>query len=245
MCASFDNAVSRPTLENCIFENNRADIGGGLGAQDCTPELSGCTFVGNNATWGGGIANMGSPTISTDCVFSGDKGGYIESDFRDGKGYYAQSKALGELINSKDLTIRTSIIGPELKETGIGLFQWFSKQEGQIKGYTNAFWSGVTTIELAKAIQYFLVHNVSGLYHLTNSSRISKYDLLTIIKNVFPSSKVNDIKQLGDYRLDKSLVNTRTDIGHLVPSYEAMVQEVHQWVENHIELYPHYRRMMG
>ena len=90
--------------------------------------------------------------ISTDCVFSGKKGGYIESDFKDGNGIYAQSKALGEINNDKDLTIRTSIIGPDLNSDGIGLFNWVCKQSGEIKGYKNAFWSGVTTIVLAKYI---------------------------------------------------------------------------------------------
>ena len=53
--------------------------------------------------------------ISTDCVFSGNKGGYRENDIKNGIGFYAQSKALGEIVNQKDLTIRTSIIGPGLK----------------------------------------------------------------------------------------------------------------------------------
>ena len=60
--------------------------------------------------------------ISTDCVFSGKKGNYTEDDFRDADDVYGRSKALGEIINDKDLTIRTSIIGPELKNNGEGLF---------------------------------------------------------------------------------------------------------------------------
>ena len=56
--------------------------------------------------------------ISTDCVFSGKDGQYNEDSFRDGDDNYARTKALGEVINEKDLTIRTSIIGPELKKNG-------------------------------------------------------------------------------------------------------------------------------
>ena len=52
--------------------------------------------------------------ISTDCVFSGKKGNYTEYDFRDADDVYGRSKALGEVENDRDLTIRTSIIGPEL-----------------------------------------------------------------------------------------------------------------------------------
>ena len=57
------------------------------------------------------------------------KGIYNESDFRDADDIYGRSKALGEIINDKDLTIRTSIIGPELKLNGEGLFHWFMHQK--------------------------------------------------------------------------------------------------------------------
>ena len=67
--------------------------------------------------------------ISTDCVFSGDRGGYAEDDFRDGDTPYARTKALGEVINDRDLTLRTSIIGPELKRDGTGLLHWFFDAE--------------------------------------------------------------------------------------------------------------------
>ena len=76
--------------------------------------------------------------VSTDCVFSGKKGNYNESDFRDADDIYGRSKALGEIINDKDLTIRTSIIGPELKLNGEGLFHWFMHQKGKVNGFTTA-----------------------------------------------------------------------------------------------------------
>ena len=70
--------------------------------------------------------------LSTDCVFSGKKGSYKENDFKDATGFYAQTKSLGEINNNKDLTIRTSIIGPDLNPNGIGLFNWYSNQTGII-----------------------------------------------------------------------------------------------------------------
>ena len=122
--------------------------------------------------------------ISTDCVFSGKKGNYSEIDFRDADDVYGRSKALGEIINEKDLTIRTSIIGPELKENGEGLFHWFMKNSGNVNGYTNAYWGGVTTLELAKAIDVAIENNLTGLVHLSNGEKISKFDLLNLIKKV-------------------------------------------------------------
>lgn len=182
--------------------------------------------------------------ISTDCVFSGDKGAYKESDFTDGKGFYAQSKALGEIKNPKDLTIRTSIIGPELNENGIGLFHWFSRQEGEVKGYTNAFWSGVTTLQLAKSIHNLINQQVSGLYHLTNSERISKYNLIMLFKEIFPSSSITHILPFDDYKLDKSLVNTRADVHLSVPAYSEMIGAMKEWIRSNSDLYSHYRKII-
>lgn len=176
--------------------------------------------------------------ISTDCVFSGEKGGYNEKSFKDGRGHYAQSKALGELINSKDLTFRTSIIGPELNTSGIGLFHWFINQTGTIDGYTNAYWTGITTIELLNAIKAAIAENLTGLYHLVNNEKISKYDLVTIFKEVF--HKNININPFDGYKVDKSLINSRTDFTFKVIYYRDMILEMKSWIEKNKELYPHY-----
>ena len=120
--------------------------------------------------------------ISTDCVFSGLKGQYIETDPRDGQDVYSQTKILGEVIDDTNLTLRTSIIGPELKNYGEGLFHWFMNQSDDISGYTKTIWSGVTTIELAKTIKWSIDNHIAGLYHVTNNSSISKHDLLKLFQ---------------------------------------------------------------
>lgn len=178
--------------------------------------------------------------ISTDCVFSGGKGAYTETDIKDGKGFYAQTKALGEIINDKDLTIRTSIIGPELNANGIGLFNWFSKQEGTIKGYTRAYWTGVTTIELANAIIRSIGLDLTGLYHLVYEEKISKFSLLELFRQSFDKSKVNRIDPYDNYVSDKSLINTRTHRPLKVPAYETMVREMKEWINSHRDLYAGY-----
>lgn len=182
--------------------------------------------------------------ISTDCVFSGIKGNYEESDHKDGQGFYAQSKALGEITNNKDLTIRTSIIGPELKLGGIGLFHWFAQQVGEINGYTHAFWSGVTTVELGKAIIVAIEQNLTGVYHLVNNEKISKFDLLNLLKNEF-TSPVKKLVPSSNYRVDKSLLNTRNDFEYTVPPYKNMVNELKKWIKDHQDLYPHYHHLLG
>jgi dTDP-4-dehydrorhamnose reductase len=177
--------------------------------------------------------------ISTDCVFSGREGGYVEDSFKNGIGFYAQSKALGEVINEKDLTFRTSIIGPELKKDGIGLFHWFMNQENVMSGYKRAFWTGVTTIELAKAINESIQQELTGLYHLVNNSKICKYDLLSEFNKVFKKEGLV-IKAYSEYKVDKSLINTRNDFDYEIPSYNTMIKEMKQWMIKYKALYPHY-----
>jgi dTDP-4-dehydrorhamnose reductase len=179
--------------------------------------------------------------ISTDCVFSGKgNGGYTESSFKDGIGYYAQSKALGEVNNYKDLTIRTSIVGPEIKPDGIGLFHWFMQQEKPVKGYAHAYWSGVTTIVLAQAIDQAIQQNLKGLFQLTNNQKISKFDLISLFNNQFRDSKL-EISRDANYKVDKSLINTRTDFDFSVPDYETMVLEMNKWMLQHPETYRNYK----
>lgn len=177
--------------------------------------------------------------MSTDCVFSGKTGRYSEDSFRDGETFYDRTKALGELENCKDLTFRNSIIGPDRNQSGIGLFNWFMKQEGQINGYTKAIWTGVTTITLAKAMEQALKENLTGIYHLVNNETISKYELLNLFNKhmrneeivILPNDKVS---------VDKSLLNNRTDFSFKVPSYKEMIIEMKEWIKNHQQLYPHY-----
>jgi len=181
--------------------------------------------------------------ISTDCVFSGAKGDYEEDDFRDGVGFYAQSKALGEVVNDKDITIRTSIIGPELKEDGIGLFNWYSKQKGDISGYAKAFWTGVTVIELMKAIKATMEQDVVGLVHLVNGEKIPKFDLLLLFNEVFNITDINIHKE-NQFASDKSVFKTRSDFNFEVSSYKKMVEEMKEWMEENQSIYGQYKRFI-
>lgn len=173
--------------------------------------------------------------ISTDCVFSGKKGGYVESDFRDADDVYGRGKALGEIYSDHHLTLRTSIIGPELKENGEGLFHWFMDQHGQVNGYTEAYWGGVTTLELSKVIEISIENSLTGLYHVTNGIPISKFDLLTLFNNVFLRGLV--VNQYQGKKVDKSLKSEKVIPGINIPSYEDMLKQMREFMESKSELY--------
>ena len=163
--------------------------------------------------------------ISTDCVFSGEKKEqYTGIDEKDGKDTYAKTKGLGEIINDTHLTLRTSVVGPELKTDGEELFHWFMKQNGTINGFTKAIWSGVTTLELAKAIKWSIENNITGLYHVTNNQIINKYDLLTLFKQY--SNKDIIINKVNGKVVDKSFIDTRKEINYAIPSYDKMVKDM-------------------
>jgi dTDP-4-dehydrorhamnose reductase len=172
-------------------------------------------------------------------VFSGLNGPYEERSDYDGGLFYDRSKALGEVKNSKDLTLRMSIIGPELKVDGTGLFHWFMAQSGEVPGYINVIWNGITTIELAKAIVAAINQNLNGVYHLTPTETISKCDLLNLLKVTF-ARDVTMRATLG-IASNRTLLNTRKDFDYEVPGYEQMIREMREWMEARPGLYAQYR----
>ena len=177
--------------------------------------------------------------MSTDCVFAGNTGPYYEDSFPDGNIFYDRSKAIGEVNDDKNLTFRNSIVGPDCNEKGIGLFNWFMKQEGPINGFTGAIWTGVTTLTLAKAMEQAIKENLTGLYNLVNNESINKYDLCRLFNKYFRNGEVV-INPSDKLQLDKSLRHRRTDFSFVVPSYEQQVKEMADWVNTHKEFYPHY-----
>ena len=172
--------------------------------------------------------------ISTDCVFDGKKGEYTEESFKDSTSFYGQSKALGEVNNASSLTLRTSIVGPDVNEQGIGLFQWFMNQENETNGFDKVIWTGVTTIELAKCIEKGIKNNLSGIRHVVNNETIDKYSLLNLFKDYFNKDII--INRKSDYVSNKSLKRI-TDFDFNVPTYDQMIKEMNEWIIEHKNIY--------
>ncbi len=169
--------------------------------------------------------------LSTDCVFSGEEELYYDSDTPDATSFYGRTKALGELNNNKDLTIRMSIIGRELKEKGLGLFEWLMRQKGTIEGYNRVSWTGITTLELAKFIDKVITEseNESGIYQLATYESISKYHLLKLLAKVWNKTDVK-IKSNKHKVSNKTLVNTFSDLVYDLPNYKQMLIEYKEYL---------------
>jgi dTDP-4-dehydrorhamnose reductase len=165
--------------------------------------------------------------LSTDCVFSGRKGNYCEADFADADDLYGRTKFLGEVSESHCLTLRTSMIGPELSRK-TGLLEWFLAQRGQtVKGFTNAIFSGFPTSELARIVERALVDvpTVHGVYHVA-ARPISKYDLLTLIRDRLRLPIT--IERDSTFKCDRSLDASRfhRDTGYAPPTWEVMIDDM-------------------
>lgn len=176
--------------------------------------------------------------MSTDCVFSGEQGQYTECSFPDGQSWYDRTKAMGELNDDKNLTFRNSIVGPDINEFGIGLFNWFMKQSGQINGYTKAIWTGVTTLQLAKTMEFAANSEMVGLFNCVNNESIDKFNLLKLFNKYMNKGLI--INPNDAVVCDKSLKRTNFDLDYIIPSYEVMVKEMSEWIHSHKSMYPHY-----
>lgn len=177
--------------------------------------------------------------MSTDCVFSGKRGGYTENDFRDGETFYDRSKALGELNDEKNITLRNSIVGPDINPNGIGLLNWFLKQEGEINGYTKTMWTGQTTLQLAKTMEVAAKEKAHGLYNTVPDHPISKYDLLELFNRYLRNGSIK-IHPIEGVNIDKSLKRTRYEFSYIIPDYEFMIADLANWILKHKDMYPHY-----
>lgn len=178
--------------------------------------------------------------MSTDCVFSGAEGSYTEDSVPNGTLFYDKSKALGELEDDKNITLRNSIVGPDINVNGIGLLNWFLKQNDSVKGFEKAIWTGQTTLQLAKTMEQAALRRASGLYNTVPDHSINKYELLKLFNTKIRKSPI-DIQKESNFVADKSLVRTRFEgFDYQIPSYETMVEELAEWMREHKDLYPHY-----
>lgn len=165
--------------------------------------------------------------FSTDCIFDGKIGNYKESDTPSASDLYGRTKMLGELSYSHCLTLRTSIIGHELKGF-LSLIEWFLRQK-KAKGYTNAIFSGLPTIEIANVIKNYILPNqeLCGIYHLS-ASAISKYDLLSIVNERYDLGI--EIERFDDFFIDRSLDSKRflQATKYEAPDWTKLVEAMHK-----------------
>ncbi|MDQ3922457.1 MAG: SDR family oxidoreductase [Actinomycetota bacterium] len=165
--------------------------------------------------------------ISTDCVFSGRRGNYTEEDVPDAEDLYGRTKLLGELAEPGCVTLRTSIIGLELSRR-TGLIEWFLSQRGEIRGFTKAIYTGLTTVEMSRVIERVLLEHqdLSGVWHVA-SEPITKHDLLVRFSKILGRDDVSIVPD-GSVRIDRSLSALAFEkvTGYSAPGWNEMLEEL-------------------
>jgi dTDP-4-dehydrorhamnose reductase len=165
--------------------------------------------------------------VSTDCVFSGERGNYAEGDVPDATDVYGRSKLLGEVSGPGLLTLRTSLIGRELRSS-LGLLEWLiSNRGGRVKGFSRAVFSGLTTIALAAEIGDLLEEqpDLEGVWHLA-AEPVDKFELLTMLNRELDLGI--EIERDDGVIIDRSLDSSRLRraTGRQPRRWEEMVEEL-------------------
>ncbi|MCG2711581.1 MAG: SDR family oxidoreductase [Candidatus Omnitrophica bacterium] len=165
-------------------------------------------------------------SFSTDCVFDGKAGNYTEESLPSAEDIYGKTKVLGEVKVGNSLTLRSSFIGPELSH-GSELLEWFLAQTGTVKGFKNAVYSGLTTLELCRVVEKIIFDypEAKGLYQVS-SDPITKFDLLSLIKKKMNLSI--EIIPEDNFYCNRSLDSSRfrEEFNYAPPSWETMIDEL-------------------
>lgn len=188
------------TSLDLIFKKNRFDyiincIGTLRGAGEKDLRLTNSIFpkklLKSSENYGFKIIN-----ISTDAVFKDNAGIVNEKSPPNPQDWYGKSKLKGELYKNT-LNIRTSILGLDPDEhKGILEFAILKKNK-KIHGFLNQSWSGATTLQLAKFIDWIIFKNKlnlilqeTNIIHFAPISKTSKYHILKIFSKLIGSNNV-------------------------------------------------------
>ena len=143
----------------------------------------------------------------------------------------SKKKATELLLKEKSITntkvIKTSVIGPELL-TQDSLFSWFlsRKDNSIIYGYTQHFWSGITSLHWSK-IAHRMIEDWENFDNLIipDSDCISKYDLLVLLRRIFNKNIV--IKKCNKISANKCLEGN-----YKIPDIEEQIKQLKMFIKN-------------
>lgn len=169
--------------------------------------------------------------ISTDSVFSGTKGNFAETNAKNPKDRYSLSKKRGEVKNKFTTTLRSSFVGPEYN-TKKSLFSWFLNQKNQVNGFSNYYFTGLTTLEFCEIIYKFFIREKNHYNKILNigGKKISKYDLLIKISKIFKKKIKIKIKTYP--KINRTLNNNKflKLSKYKVKEWDAMLKDLKKFM---------------
>jgi dTDP-4-dehydrorhamnose reductase len=128
--------------------------------------------------------------ISTDALFSGPDAPHGEDEPVDPQSVYARTKREGEeaaLAAGPALVIRTSIVGWNAQNK-VSLAEWFLRElraGHAVNGFTDVWFTPISTTRLAAAIERLLATDANGILHVSGGEAISKHDFGVKLAEVF------------------------------------------------------------
>lgn len=154
--------------------------------------------------------------IATDCVFSGAAGGYSEASAHDCLDVYGKSKSLGEVAAEGVINLRCSIIGPELRQEGLSLLNWFLTRPigSEVSGFSDHHWNGITTLHFARICAAIIESELEldGVQHVVPKDSVSKEQLLRLFAEAFDRKDIDIRPTVAPVGIDRRLATTRPDV---------------------------------
>lgn len=135
---------------------------------------------------------------------------------------YGLTKLWGEPVRAPALTIRTSMIGPEL-ETRRHLLEWFLSATTPVRGHAHTCFGGLTTLEHANILVHHIIPagDLHGLYHVAGPT-ITKSELLFTIAKIYEKKiQITPVASQEGHVLDGSCFQKRTQ--YAPPSWDSML----------------------
>lgn len=185
--------------------------------------------------------------IATDCVFSGEKGNYTEEDTYSPVDVYGMTKSLGETRGPRVMTLRCSIIGPEISGNN-SLLSWFLSQSlnKELNGYSNHLWNGLTTLQFSKIVSGILKNDLfnPGIFHLVPEGVESKGRLLELFAKYYHRTDLRISSAQAPTTVNRTLTTTmplrNNELWKIAgynepPTIEQMIAELAAWTADHSE----------
>ena len=125
------------------------------------------------------------------------------------------------------ISIQTSMIGHELQAAN-GLLEWFLTQETRCTCFTQAIFSGLPTVELARLLRDFVIPgpSLAGVFHVA-ARPISNFELLRLVAEVY--EKTIELVPVDRVVIDRSLNadRFRAATGYEPPGWPELITTMH------------------
>jgi dTDP-4-dehydrorhamnose reductase len=185
--------------------------------------------------------------VSTDSVFDGERGNYAETDTAAPVNVYAKTKFQGEKEvlrhHPAALIARVTLYGwnAQNKES---LAEWILKQltlGKVVPGFSDIHFCPVLANDVAEVLLSLLDQNLTGVYHIVGSERVSKYEFARRVALTFGFDPDQvDLTLLADAKLkarrprDTSLNTEKicAALGRPMPDVEAGLRRFAQLRES-------------